>query len=94
MIAKVATDALRLEQKKPLQTTHHVKQSYDAKNGQVQLSSTNYKNRIHRDKVSRLPVQQFFFLHSCFAESRNGGLWPSRDVLDFRRYGSSEGEIG
>jgi HrpA-like RNA helicase len=61
MIAKVANDALRLDQKKPLQTTHHFIQSYDANNNQVQLNSSTYKNRIHRDKVSRLPIQQFFF---------------------------------
>ena len=57
MIAKVATDALRLDQKKPSQTTHHFKQSYDAKNDQVQLNSSDYKNRIRRDKVSCLPIQ-------------------------------------
>ena len=51
MIAKVATDAIRLDQMKPMQTTHHFQQSYDAKNDQVQLNSSSYKNRIHRDKV-------------------------------------------
>jgi hypothetical protein len=94
MIAKVATDALRLDQKKPLQTTHHFKQSYDAKDDQVRLDSSQYKNRIHRDKVSCLPIQHSFFLHSCFAASHNGDLWLRRDVLNFSCYGKCEREIG
>lgn len=57
MIAKVATDALRLDQKKPLQTTHQFNQSYDAKNDQVKLNATSYKARIRSEKVSSLSVQ-------------------------------------
>jgi hypothetical protein len=57
MIAKIATDALRLDQKKPLQTTHQFNQSYDAKNDQVKLNATSYKTRIRSEKVSPLSIQ-------------------------------------
>jgi hypothetical protein len=63
VIAKIAVDALRLDQMKPLQTTHDFDQSYDAENNQVQLISSNYREKLPRDKVSQLPIQRFF----CFS---------------------------
>ena len=74
MIAKVATDALRLDQKKPLQTTHRFEQSFDATREQVQLNSSNYKNRIRSDRVSRLAHSTIFlftFLLCSLSEWRS-----------------------
>jgi len=57
MIAKIANDALRLDQKKPLHTTHHFNQSYDPKNNQLRLGSTKYDNKFRSNVVSHVPIQ-------------------------------------
>lgn len=49
MIAKISTDALRLDQKKPLQTKHQF--TSDISNGQATLTSKEYKTKIRSDKV-------------------------------------------
>jgi hypothetical protein len=56
MISKLATDSIRLDQKKPMETEHHITQAQvnnvvDS-GEQVQLRSSNYTNRLRRDTVS------------------------------------------
>lgn len=82
----MATDAIRLDQMKPLQTTHHFKQSYDPTNDQVQLNSSNYKNRIRKDKVGRLPIQQPFYYNLAsqplnIGVSGQGGTYSTSGVM-------------
>ena len=86
MIAKIATDSIRLDQMKPSQTIHLFNQSYDAKNDQVRLNSSNYKNRIRKDKVSGLPIQQSFFfilaLQPLIMEvSGQGGTYSTSGIM-------------
>lgn len=54
MIAKIANDSLRLEQKKPGEITHQVAQSVDPANDGVRLTSTHYATKIRRDRVSKV----------------------------------------
>src|SRR5277367_3071148 len=93
MIAKVANDAIRLDQKKPSQTTHDVNESFDRKNNQLQLNSSNYNNRIGSGKVSLSHSIIFSFIHSCLADDPNGGLWPTGGLHHSRPHGQSDWEI-
>ena len=56
MISKLATDSIRLDQKKPMQIEHYITQAQVnnvADSGeQVQLQSSNYTTRLRRDRVS------------------------------------------
>ena len=52
MIAKIANDSLRLDQKKPVQMTHQFQQSVDATTEQFRLKSVNYKDKLRSDQVS------------------------------------------
>lgn len=52
MIAKVANDSIRLNQKKPTRSKHRVTQTIDPATNQVQLQSVNYNDRLRRDQVS------------------------------------------
>jgi len=52
MIAKIANDSLRLDQKKPLQKTHKFEQSLDVVSEKLRLQSTNFNNRLRSDQVS------------------------------------------
>ncbi|KAF8969176.1 hypothetical protein BDZ97DRAFT_269461 [Flammula alnicola] len=56
MIAKIANDALRLDQKKPTQTTHQVMQSTDVVSDQVRLNSTNFNNRLRGHRQVKVKV--------------------------------------
>lgn len=56
IIAKIASDSLRLDQKKSLQTTHQFQQSLDVSTEQVRLQSTNFKNRLRSDRRVKMQV--------------------------------------
>lgn len=51
MISKVANDATKMDERKPLEIKHQFEQLVDASTGQVQLSSTNYNNKLRADRV-------------------------------------------
>lgn len=62
MISKLATDSIRLDQKKPMQTEHHITQAQANNSEQVQLRSSNYTTRLRRDRVSTGDTYTFFDL--------------------------------
>jgi hypothetical protein len=51
VIAKIANDSLRLDQKKPIQMTHKFEQSLDVATDQLRLQSVNYKDKLRREQV-------------------------------------------
>lgn len=53
MIAKIANDSLRLDQKKPIQMTHQFEQSLDVATDQLRLQSVNFKDKFRKEQVSR-----------------------------------------
>lgn len=56
MIAKVANDAIRLDQMKPLQKTYNFSQSSDAKNSQARLVATDYNKKFRKNVNVKLEI--------------------------------------
>lgn len=51
MVSKVANDATKMDEKKPLEIKHQFEQSVDAATGHLQINSTNYNNKLRADRV-------------------------------------------
>lgn len=51
MIAKVANDALRLDQMKPTQRKHQITTSDNFETGQTKVNSMSFKNKIRSEQV-------------------------------------------
>lgn len=55
MISKLATDSIRLDQKKPMQTEHRIIQTHATTvdgSGQVRVRSSDYNTRLRKGRVS------------------------------------------
>lgn len=52
MIAKIANDTIRLDQKKPMEKQHRVDTSTDAANGNLRFTSKTYHGKFRGGEAS------------------------------------------